>query len=137
MATEFKNLTQTLQQISGKLQSACAQQKYDLNISVQKVNKMLQQIAGLNQAIMEDMAATCDNSYFGPNGLLDERNILLPFNRSNIWKRVQAICHDARAPEEKATPACLIRLHKSTYNGIAAKAQLWIEQTYEQMLEEE
>lgn len=61
----------------------------------------------------------------------------LPLNRSNIWKRIQAICHDARVPEEKATPACLIRLHKSTYNGIAAKAQLWIEQTYEQMLEEE
>lgn len=77
VATEFKNLTQTLQQISGKLQSACAQQKYDLDVSVQEVNKMLQQVAGLNQAIMEDMAATRDNSYFGPNELLDERNVLL------------------------------------------------------------
>ena len=41
------------------------------------VNKKLQQIAGLNQAIMEDMAATQGNSYFGPNELLDQRNLLL------------------------------------------------------------
>ena len=41
------------------------------------VNKKLQQIAGLNQAIMEDMASTSGNSYFGPNELLDQRNLLL------------------------------------------------------------
>lgn len=68
--TEFKNLTQTLQQISSKLQDSREQQIYDLEISVGDVNKKLQQIAGLNQAIMEDMAATQGNSYFGPNELL-------------------------------------------------------------------
>lgn len=77
VATEFKNLTQTLQQISGKLQAARSQQKYDLDISVQEINKKLQQLAGLNQAIMEDMGMVRDNSYFGPNELLDERNVLL------------------------------------------------------------
>ena len=75
--TEFKNLTQTLQQISSKLQDSRSQQIYDLEISVGDVNKKLQQIAGLNQAIMEDKAAVQDNSYFGPNELLDQRNLLL------------------------------------------------------------
>lgn len=77
VATEFKNLAQTLQQISHKLQSARGQQKYDLEVSVQEVNKKLQQVAGLNQAIMEDMGALRDNEYFGPNELLDQRNVLL------------------------------------------------------------
>ncbi len=78
VATEFKNLAQTLQQISGKLQSARSQQVYDLDVSVQEVNKKLQQIAGLNQAIMESMSGVIgDNPYFGPNELLDERNLLL------------------------------------------------------------
>ena len=77
VATEFKNLAQTLQQISGKLQSAREQQIYDLEISVQEVNKKLQQIAGLNQTILEDVSITRDNAYFGPNELLDERNVLL------------------------------------------------------------
>ncbi len=78
VATEFKNLTQTLQQISTKLQSALRQQKYDLEVSVQDVNKKLQQVAGLNQAILEDMSAAIrDNPYFGPNELLDQRNVLL------------------------------------------------------------
>ena len=51
---------------------------YDLDVSVQEVNKKLQQIAGLNQAIMESMSGVIgDNPYFGPNELLDERNLLL------------------------------------------------------------
>ena len=42
------------------------------------VNKKLHsRLAGLNQAIMEDMASTSGNSYFGPNELLDQRNLLL------------------------------------------------------------
>jgi len=78
VATEFKNLAQTLQQISGKLQSARSQQVYDLDVSVQEVNKKLQQIGGLNHAIMESMSGVIgDNPYFGPNELLDERNLLL------------------------------------------------------------
>ena len=77
VATEFKNLTQTLQQISSKLQDSRSQQKYDLEISVEAVTKKLQQVAGLNQTIMEDMSVMRDNPYFGPNELLDERNLLL------------------------------------------------------------
>ncbi len=77
VATEFKNLTQTLQQISNKLKDSREQQKYDLEISVEEINKKLQQVAGLNQAIMDDMSVMRDNPYFGPNELLDERNLLL------------------------------------------------------------
>lgn len=77
VATEFKSLTQTLQQLSSKLQSARGQQVYDLDISTQEVNKKLQQIAGINQSILEDASNAQDNAYFGPNELLDQRNLLL------------------------------------------------------------
>ncbi len=77
VATEFKNLAQTLQQVSSKLQNARDQQVYDLDVSVQNVNKMLQQVAGLNKTIMDDVAQRRDSAYFGPNELLDERNLLL------------------------------------------------------------
>ena len=40
--SSFKNLTQTLQQISSKLESARNQQIYDLEVSVQEVNIKLQ-----------------------------------------------------------------------------------------------
>ncbi len=77
VCSSFKNLTQTLQQISSKLQSARSQQVYDLEISVEDVNKKLQKIAGLNHSIMEDAANIQSNPYFGPNELYDERDALL------------------------------------------------------------
>ncbi len=77
VTSAFKNMTQTLQQISTKLQSAKAQQIFDLEVSVDEVNKKLMRIAGLNQTIMDDAAAIQSNAYFGPNELYDERNQLL------------------------------------------------------------
>lgn len=61
----------------------------------------------------------------------------LPINRSNIWREIQNICHDARVPEEKGSPIQLMKLYKTTYGTIEANAQIWIDQTYERMLEEE
>lgn len=75
--SSFKNLTQTIQQISSKLENAREQQIYDLDVSVQDVNKKLQKIAELNRSIMEDAADIMSNPYFGPNELYDERNLLL------------------------------------------------------------
>ena len=77
VATEFKNLTQTLWQLSSKLDASREQQVYDTEVSVQEINKKLNQLAGLNQAIMEDAAITQKSEYFGPNELLDQRNLLL------------------------------------------------------------
>lgn len=73
----FKNLTQTIQQISAKLDSAREQQIYDLDVSVQEVNLKLQKIAELNRAILDDANNIQYNPYFGPNELYDERNQLL------------------------------------------------------------
>jgi len=75
--SSFKNLTQTLQQISSKLDNARSQQIYDLDVSVQEVNSKLQKISELNRSIMEDAADINSNPYFGPNELYDERNLLL------------------------------------------------------------
>lgn len=75
--SSFKNLTQTLQQISSKLESARNQQIYDLEVSVQEVNIKLQKIAELNKAILDDASSIQYNPYFGPNELYDERNQLL------------------------------------------------------------
>lgn len=75
--SSFKNLTQTLQQVSSKLENARSQQIYDLDVSVQEVNKKLQKISELNRSIMEDAADIFSNPYFGPNELYDERNLLL------------------------------------------------------------
>lgn len=75
--SSFKNLTQTLRQISSKLESARSQQIYDLDVSVQEVNSKLQKIAELNRSIMEDASDILSNPYFGPNELYDERNLLL------------------------------------------------------------
>ena len=77
VATEFRNLTQTLHQLNSKLDSVAEQQKYNLNISVNETNKILQQLAGLNHAISQDLGLTVNNDYYGPNELFDQRNLLL------------------------------------------------------------
>lgn len=75
--TEFKNMTQTLHQLDSKLKNVASQQKYDLKISVDEVNNKLQQIAELNRTISEDLGIINDNAHYGPNELLDQRNLLL------------------------------------------------------------
>lgn len=75
--SSFKNFAQTLQQISSKLDNARSQQTYDLDVAVQEVNTRLLKIAELNRSIQEYSAQICNNPYFGPNELYDERNLLL------------------------------------------------------------
>ena len=77
VTSAMKNVTQTLQQISSKLDSAREQQIYDLSVSVDDVNKKLMELAGLNKTIMDDAASFQSNPYFGPNELYDQRNLLL------------------------------------------------------------
>lgn len=75
--SSFKSFTQTLQQVSAKLDNARNQQIYDLDVSVQEVNTKLLKIAELNRSIQEYSAEITNNPYFGPNELYDERNLLL------------------------------------------------------------
>ncbi len=72
----FKDMTQTLQYLNGKLENIAAQQKFDLGISVNDFNQTIQKIAALNESISQERDIL-NNSHYGPNELLDERNYLL------------------------------------------------------------
>lgn len=72
----FKNMAQTLQQLSMKLDNVASQQKFDLSVSVQDFNQLVQKLAAVNKSIGDDVGASL-NPHFGPNELLDERNLLL------------------------------------------------------------
>lgn len=77
--TTAKSITQVLKQFDVKLDNIMEQQKYDLEINVDSVNSILERIANLNDSIQKEVYAATGkpNSYFGPNELLDERNVLL------------------------------------------------------------
>lgn len=78
VATEFKNLTLTLHQFDAKLNNILFQQKNDLQIATTNVNEVLAKIAGINKTISDDVnSRATDNEYYGPNELMDERNVLL------------------------------------------------------------
>lgn len=79
LRTAAKSMTQVLQQFDVKLNNIIDQQKYDLELSVDRVNSLMDRIAGLNESIQRDVytAEGGNSNYFGPNELLDERNVLL------------------------------------------------------------
>jgi flagellar hook-associated protein 1 FlgK len=75
--TEFKNLTQTLQQLNSKLEKTAEQHKFDLKISVSELGEKFQQLANLNYAIAQNKGIVRQNAGYGPNELLDRQNLLL------------------------------------------------------------
>jgi len=77
--TSVKNLTQILHQFDTKLNNIAEQQKFDLNVAVNDVNSILTRIANLNKTISDEVFTNSEytNEYYGPNELLDERNLLL------------------------------------------------------------
>ena len=76
--TEAKNLTQVLRQFDGKLQNILEQQKFSAEIAVNDVNSLTERIANLNKGIAEDVFLSGGgNEYYGPNELLDQRNVLI------------------------------------------------------------
>ncbi len=78
LRTSFQGMVQTLHEYDNKLNKVASQQKYDLTISVGEVNRKLNELAGLNKQIIDELAVdTSDKGFYGPNELLDERNLLL------------------------------------------------------------
>lgn len=74
-----QTVTKVLQQLSTKLDNVWQQQYYDLEVNVNEVNKKLASIAAYNDAIKKEQAAIdySNSGYYGPNELLDQRNVLL------------------------------------------------------------
>lgn len=74
-----RTLTQVFQQMSKKVDDVWNQQKYDLSINVNSANSILERIASLNDAIKKEVfsSAKPGNEAYGPNELLDQRNVLL------------------------------------------------------------
>ncbi|MEG2053321.1 MAG: flagellar hook-associated protein FlgK [Oscillospiraceae bacterium] len=79
LMTSFKNMTQLLNQFDSKLNSVADQAKFDLKVSMDELNVTLSKIADLNYQIEQDMAVTksTNGEYYGPNELMDQRNMLL------------------------------------------------------------
>lgn len=74
-----KSITQVFQQMDTKLTNVWEQQKYDLQVEVNQVNSILERVANLNDSIKKEVFTSSKpgNDYYGPNELLDQRNVLL------------------------------------------------------------
>lgn len=79
VTTAAKNLTQLLNQFDTKLNDVAAQQKFDMGIDINEINRLLEGIHNLNTTIAKDLrlSGPSGSSNYGPNELLDQRNLLL------------------------------------------------------------
>lgn len=75
----FTGVAQTLNQYAQKLNTIREQQQSDLALSVEDVNAKLEQLAELNKTIVDEVFtnADYDGTAYGPNELLDQRNLIL------------------------------------------------------------
>ncbi len=75
----FENITQVLHQLDTNLSAVATQYTEDLQIDINRVNDISAQIAHLNHIIGSDPTLLINdpNEHYGPNELLDERNLLL------------------------------------------------------------
>lgn len=77
VASSFSSISKILNKMSLGLENSADQFKNDLQDSVTTVNTTLAKIAELNEKIQNSMVANSYNEQFGPNELLDERNVLI------------------------------------------------------------
>ncbi len=77
--SSFENIIQVLHQLDSNLTAVATQYSEDLVIDIDRVNDITQQIAHLNDVISSDPTILINdpNEHYGPNELLDERNLLL------------------------------------------------------------
>lgn len=75
----FTEVTHILNQYDRKLETIAQQQKEDLQLSVNDINTKLKQVAELNKAISDQIfnVQDYDGVNYGPNDLLDQRNLIL------------------------------------------------------------
>lgn len=73
------NIAQAFKQMDSKLSNVWEQQRFDLSVNVSDLNSTLASIAQLNGTIKKEVfnSSKPGNEYFGPNELLDQRNVLL------------------------------------------------------------
>ncbi len=74
-----RTLTQVFTQMSTKLGNLWQQQRTDLGSNVTSVNSLLEQIANYNKTIKNEVTVSYGGnlSTYGPNELLDQRNVLI------------------------------------------------------------
>jgi flagellar hook-associated protein 1 FlgK len=78
--TAAKNIVQVLNNLDAKLTNIREHQIYGLQIDVEEANRIIKRIADLNHAINQEVFAssvTSNLKNYGPNELMDERNLLL------------------------------------------------------------
>lgn len=75
----FKNISQVLQQMDANLTNVANQHIIDTQVTVDRTNEILQQVAHLNKMISQDatVQGNPNNEHYRPNELLDQRNLLL------------------------------------------------------------
>lgn len=76
-ANAVSNVTQTLNRLSNGLTDASNQYKDNVQIKATDVNDILSDIAKLNDSIRRSMNTCNYNTDFGPNELMDQRNLLI------------------------------------------------------------
>ncbi len=77
VSTAFRGMSQTFNQIYKKLDEYTIQAKDELKIDISEVNEKFQKIANLNKTIKASVIANGYTDEYGPNELLDQRNLLL------------------------------------------------------------
>lgn len=76
-ANSVLNVTQTLNRIYNDITDSAQRYKEEVQIDIDNVNSMLKDVAALNKSIRRAMNAGDYSEEFGPNELLDQRNLLL------------------------------------------------------------
>jgi len=105
--TSFANIVQVLKRADSNLSVVAERQTIDLDTTIKRTNELLERISYLNKTITKDAStfADTDGTYFGPNELLDERNMLLDelskycdinvINRDNLTVDIEIGGHTA------------------------------------------
>ena len=77
VSSSFKNMALALRQVSSDLTDSANLYKNDLNVAVTEVNEKIEEIAKLNETISKSAMNNNYNKDYGPNELMDKRNLLV------------------------------------------------------------
>lgn len=77
VVSAFTNFASTMRQMSMSLESKCEEYRQELAVDVENMNTLLGKLTSLNRDIKRAMVAGGYTGEYGPNELLDERNLIL------------------------------------------------------------